>query len=150
MMLSFYSTPQTTAEHLFTFHSLFIKHSTCHYSICRKRFEKGFLAKIYCLYASVGLLVYFFPISSYSLLELWVAKSNLHILHLPFMEIWNFWMAKIAFSRRLDLTIFPSDIAFCLLNIAINQKVLECPESADCPFVKHFPTAFGKTTVWHE
>ena len=62
--LSFYSTPQKTADHLFTFHSQFITHNTCHYSICRKRFEKGISAKIYYLYASVRLLMYFFPILS--------------------------------------------------------------------------------------
>ena len=47
-----------------TFHSHFKTHNTCHYSICRKRFEKGFLAEIYHLYASVPLLMYFFLISS--------------------------------------------------------------------------------------
>ena len=41
MMLSFYSTPQTAAEHLFTFHSLFITNSTCYNSICSKKIWKG-------------------------------------------------------------------------------------------------------------
>ena len=49
MMLSFYSTLQKTAEHLFTFHSHFITNNTCntcHNSICRKRFVDVFLSYI--------------------------------------------------------------------------------------------------------
>jgi hypothetical protein len=64
MMLSFYSALQTTAEHLFTFHSQFITHNTCYNSICRKRFEKSFLAEIYSLCASERLLIYLHPIFS--------------------------------------------------------------------------------------
>ena len=43
MMLSFYSTLQTTAEHLFTFQFplTFHNNNTCNYSICKRRFEKG-------------------------------------------------------------------------------------------------------------
>ena len=70
MMLSFYSTPQTTAEHLFTFHSHLITHNTCHYSICKKRFEKGISAEIYYLFASERLLIYLHPIFSHQKLNL--------------------------------------------------------------------------------
>ena len=38
----------------------------CHYSICKKRFEKGFLAEIYSLCASERLLIYLHPIFSHS------------------------------------------------------------------------------------
>jgi hypothetical protein len=65
MMLSFYSTLQKTVEYLFTFHSQFITHNTCHNSICRKRFEKGFLAEIYCVNAFVPLFMYLFLVSSH-------------------------------------------------------------------------------------
>ena len=67
MMLSFYSTLKTTAEHLFTFQFLLTFHNnnTCNYSICKKRFEKGFLAEIYSLCASEWLLIYLHPIFSH-------------------------------------------------------------------------------------
>ena len=43
-----------------TFHN----NNTCNYSICKKRFEKGFLAEIYSLCASEQLLIYLHPIFS--------------------------------------------------------------------------------------
>ena len=56
---------QKTAEHLFTLHSNFITHSTSHYFIFKKRFEKGIFAEIYYLFASERLLVYLLPILSH-------------------------------------------------------------------------------------
>ena len=85
-----------------------IKHNRCHYSICRKRFEKGISAEIYYLYASVQLLMYFFPISSHNFFAAWLHISFVSNKHSCFSVF--YLEDQIFYSNRLlsFFTHFPS------------------------------------------
>ena len=91
MMLSFYSTLKTTAEHLFTFQFplTFHNNNTCNYSICKKsRFEKG----IYCwniLSCCIGMIVDISPSYIFTQFSLHGWVCSVPIFFIQYLHKWE-------------------------------------------------------------